>query len=124
MGESISIEDYKFDGFDQFIKFLEKREYSYESESEKMLNRLMRKAQEEDFEITDDLKNAAAKINTVKIKDINRYESKISSLIEKEIASRFLYEKGKIKMGLRNDEEIKEAIDLLHDGAKYNSLLK
>jgi len=124
MGESISIEDYQFDGFDQFIDFLEKREYSYESESEKMLNKLMRKAQEEEFEISDELKNAAAKINTIKIKDITRYEDKISSLIEKEIAGRFLYEKGKIKMGLRNDEEIKEAIDLLHNDAKYQSLLK
>lgn len=124
MKEAPSIEDYKFDGFDQFIKFLEKRDYSYESESEKMLNKLMRKAQEENFEISDDLKNAASKINTVKIKDIARFEGRITNLIEKEIASRFFYEQGKIKMGLRNDEEIKEAIDLLKNQAKYDSLLK
>ncbi len=124
MPEMTSIEDFKFDGFDQFVDFLKKRDYSYESESEKMLNRLMAKAQEENFEITDELKDAAEKINTVKIKDITKYEAKISSLIEKEIASRFFYEKGKIKMGLRNDEEIKEAIDLINDPAKYNSLLK
>jgi carboxyl-terminal processing protease len=124
MDEMTSIEDYRFDGFDQFIKFLEKRDYSYESESEKMLNKLMMKAQEENFEISDELKNAASKINTVKIKDIARYEDRITSLIEKEIASRFFYEQGKIKMGLRNDVEIKEAIDLLKNQAKYDSLLK
>ena len=124
MDDQISIEDYKFDGFDQFITFLEKRNYSYESESEKILNKLMMTAQEEEFEISDELKNAASKINTVKIKDIARYEDRITSLIEKEIASRFFYEQGKIKMGLRNDIEIKEAIDLLKNQAKYSSLLK
>jgi len=60
----------------------------------------------------------------VKIKDITKYEGRITSLIEKEIASRFFYEQGKIKMGLRNDVEIKDAISLLNNDAKYNSLLK
>jgi len=45
-------------------------------------------------------------------------------LIEKEIASRYYYQQGKIKIGLRNDDEIKEAITLLRDEAKYKSLLK
>ncbi len=124
MGETMSIEDFKFNDFNQFITFLEKRDYSYESESEKMLNKLLAKAQEENFEITADLKNAAGKINEVKIKDITKYENRITSLIEKEIASRFFYEQGKIKMGLRNDVEIKDAISLLNNDAKYNSLLK
>ena len=39
-------------------------------------------------------------------------------------ATNLCYEQGKIKMGLRNDVEIKEAIELLGNKAKYESLLK
>ncbi len=44
-------------------------------------------------------------------------------MIEKEIASRYYYEKGKIQMGLRNDKEIEESIKLLKDTGKYQKLL-
>jgi carboxyl-terminal processing protease len=45
-------------------------------------------------------------------------------MIEKEIVSRFFYEKGRIKIGLRNDPEIKEAVKLFDDKSKYDTLLK
>jgi carboxyl-terminal processing protease len=45
-------------------------------------------------------------------------------MIEKEIVSRFFFEKGRIKVGLRNDKEIEEAVKLLGDSAKYEAILK
>jgi len=44
-------------------------------------------------------------------------------MIEKEIASRYFYEKGKIEIGLRNDVEIKEAVRILNDEETYKKIL-
>ena len=44
-------------------------------------------------------------------------------MIEKEIASRYFYEKGKIEIGLRNDIEIKQAVSLLNNDTEYKKAL-
>ena len=43
--------------------------------------------------------------------------------IEKEIAARYYFESGKIQIGLRNDSEVREAIALINNPAKYDKLL-
>ena len=45
-------------------------------------------------------------------------------MIEKEIVSRNLYEKGRIQIGLRNDKEIQEALSLFSNVARYDRILK
>ena len=44
-------------------------------------------------------------------------------VLEEEIASRYYYEKARIEASFDNDIEIREAILLLKDTVKYNSLL-
>ena len=58
-----------------------------------------------------------------KKQDLTKYKAEIIDLIEKEIVSRYHYQRGKIQIGLRNDVEIVEAVKLLNDLPKYNSLL-
>ena len=52
-----------------------------------------------------------------------KYKEGLIKIIEKEIAGRYYYQEGKIKMGLRNDDEIQEAIAVLRDTDKYNEIL-
>ena len=52
-----------------------------------------------------------------------KYKNELIKLIEKEIAGRYYYQKGKIQMGLRNDQEIEEAIKVLNDQARYQQVL-
>ena len=59
-----------------------------------------------------------------KKKEIYSFQEEITDYIEKEIVSRYYYEKGKIQIGLRNDTEVKDAIDILKDPAKYKKLLE
>lgn len=119
-----AVEQYKFSGFDDFIKFLENRGFDYETDSEKILRELKEKAGKDGYAIDADIKSAEAKIKAVKKDAILQNQSAIVDLIEKEIVGRYYYQLGKVKIGLRNDKEIQEAIRLLNDATKYTQLLQ
>jgi carboxyl-terminal processing protease len=55
---------------------------------------------------------------------LEQHQEAIINEIEREIVSRYYYQKGKIQMGLKNDQEIKDAISILRDQKRYNDLLK
>jgi carboxyl-terminal processing protease len=90
-----------------------------------MLQDLEKKAKEENYlgAIEADLKAMRTKIEEDKAQDIYKYKAQIKNLLEREIVSRYYYEKGKIELGLQNDEEIKEAIKVLNDEILYKKLL-
>ena len=119
------VKDFHFTQFDEFVKFLESRNYFGETESDKLLNDLREKAKKEKYydAIAADLKAAENKMTAEKKAEILSHRKDITDLIEKEISSRYYYEKGKIQMGLRNDKEIDEAIKLLKDTPRYQKIL-
>lgn len=85
----------------------------------------MKKAKDENLiaDIEPQIKVMQAQIKKEKDKDLETYKEAIINEIEKEIVSRYYYQKGKIQVGLKNDKEIKEAIDVLRDKTKYEKLL-
>jgi carboxyl-terminal processing protease len=119
------VKDFHFTQFDEFVKYLETRNYFGETESDKLLNDLREKAKKEKYfdAIAADLKAAENKLTAEKRAEIISHKKDITDLIEKEISSRYYYEKGKIQMGLRNDKEIDEAIKLLKDIPRYQKIL-
>ncbi len=119
------VKDFHFTQFEEFVKYLETRNYFGETESDKLLNDLREKAKKEKYfdAIAADLKAAESKLTTEKKAEILSHKKEITDLIEKEISSRYYYEKGKIQMGLRNDKEIDEAIKLLKDIPRYQKIL-
>ena len=119
------VKDFHFTQFDEFVKYLESRNYFGETESDKLLNDLREKAKKEKYydAIAADLKAAENKMTAEKKAEILSHRKDITDLIEKEISSRYYYEKGKIQMGLRNDKEIDEAIKLLKDTPRYQKIL-
>jgi carboxyl-terminal processing protease len=120
-----SVKEFHFTDFDGFVKYLEARNFFGETESDKLLSDLKEKAKKEKFleAIAADLKSAENKMQAEKKAEILNHKKDLTDLIEKEIVSRYYYEKGKIQMGLRNDKEIDEAIKLLRDTPRYLKLL-
>ncbi len=120
-----SLELYHFTKFNEFTDFLKKKNFSYDTESEKLLKDLITKGKKEGLtdSFTPNIKAMQAAIDQKKSLEIAQNKSIIISEIEKELASRMQYVKGKIKMSLRNDEEVQKAIDILSDDAKYKSIL-
>lgn len=122
--ESISdIESFHFTDWNDFMQYLDQHNFSYDLDSEKLLKELKKKSVSEGFALDPEIKAMEAKIKAGKKEEVTRYQAAIVNLLEKEIAGRYYYQKGKTQMGLRNDKEIAEAITVLHDPVKYNKLL-
>jgi carboxyl-terminal processing protease len=117
---SLSDADYQF-----FVNSLSDKDYSYETASERALNNLERQAKEENYysELQADITSMKKQIQTDKANDLVKYKKSIKDLLEREVVSRYYYEKGRIQVGLKNDDEVKEAINLINNPARYNELL-
>ncbi len=117
-------EKFKFDDFDGFVAFLAKRNFQYDSESEKLIKKLREEAKKEKYAaIESELMAIESKVLADKKNDVQKHKAEIVHEIENEIISRYYFEKGMIKMNLRNDAEIESAIKLLNDPTKYKGLL-
>lgn len=118
-----SIEDLQFTDYDAFLRFLETRSFHFTTKSEQLLQQLKQTATQEGYELGDLTSNLGSAIKREQQKILKEYQSVITDLIEKEVAARFYYEEGRVRLGLRNDIEVKEAIQLLQDRARYDQLL-
>ncbi len=120
-----SVDLFKFEDFDDFVSFLQKKNFKYETKSEKALEKLGKIADKEGFAevFKMDLKTIQNKIDEEKKNELYENKEAIISLIEKEIASRYYFQKGRIQIGLRNDQEIKEALEIFKDENRYRELL-
>ena len=117
------MEDFKFTRWDEFVNYLTAQNFAYDTQSEKLLEQLRKQSKEDGYIAEADIKALENKVLNAKKNDLETHKEAIVDMIEKEIASRYYYEKGKIKVGLRNDKEIKEAIRLLNDKAAYAEVL-
>ncbi len=118
--------EFKFTEFADFMNFISNESFSYDTETEQMLTKLAEKAKEDKYydAVSYDIKSIRDKILQNKKNDIKKYKEQITSDIEKEIVNRYYYKKGQIEVALRNDGEIKEAIQLLNDDDRYKKILK
>ncbi len=122
--ESIAgVEEFHFTEFENFLAFLDEKNYEYESESEKTLKSLEEKIMEEGISLKNDIQQLRTKIQSAKQGELIKYKEDIIDLVEKEISGRYYYQRGKVQMGLRNDIEIKEAVKLINDPALYKKTL-
>jgi len=116
---------FDFSEFNEFLSFVEQNKFEYETQTEKALNDLKKSAEKQGLsdEMNAQLSALESVVTNSKKQDLERNKSTIVNLIEKDIASRFHFQKGKIEVGLKNDPEIKEAIRILGDPAEYKKLL-
>ncbi len=112
--------------YDDFKKFVAaKKDFKYESATQEALKKLIDTAKKEDYyekskEEFDDLEQMLA-LDVQK--DLGIFRKEISKLLGSEIVKRYHYQKGAIKFSLKEDKELKEAVDLLNDESKYSGLL-
>ncbi|MEM6878513.1 MAG: S41 family peptidase [Bacteroidota bacterium] len=119
-----SVADFRFADWDNFTQFLSEGEYAFTSQTERLIEKAQTQASEEGYSIDAQIASLQAAIDSRQTEAINEYQDEIIKLIEKEIASRYYYQKGRVQMGLRNDAEVVEAISILNDAARYNGVLR
>ena len=111
--------------FQDFMTFTSGKDYNYNTDTEDALQKFKDQATKENYltELNTEYESLLIKLKRNKSNDIEKYKTEIMQALEEEIASRYYYEKARIEASFDNDLEIKEAIALLKDTAKYSALL-
>ena len=121
------ISDFSFtdDDYQNFINFLEGKDFDYQTKSEDHLNKLIETAKKEKYydNASDEFASLQLKLAHDKSKDLRVFKEEIKQLIAKEIVGRYYFQNEKIQISLVNDIQINKAIELLSDLDNYYSIL-
>ena len=117
------VEDFRFKDFQAFQAFAKAKNFQYDIESETILKNLEKTSVKEGQNLSAELKTLRSKIAQSKADALENEKATIIDLLEKEIAGRYYYQRGKTQMNLRNDKEVKEAVNLLKDKERYEGIL-
>ncbi|GAA4329593.1 S41 family peptidase [Mucilaginibacter gynuensis] len=111
--------------YDEFVKYLADKNYSYTSTSEKLLNTLKTEAtKEKQFnEIQAEYDVLKNKLLTSKKNDVKQHKEEIKQLLENEIVSRYYYEKGRYETHFKYDKELARAIKTMQDQTQLTAIL-
>jgi len=113
------------DIYNNFKNYVKEHHFTYESKSEQALQDLIETAKKEKYYdgAAEAFKTLHADLSHNIDQDMNRFSSDIKDLLRDEIVSRYYYQKGAIKASMGDDKDIEAAVKLLHNPAKYRSLL-
>lgn len=119
-----SIETFTFKDWDDFQQFVQRRQFTYETESEKKLRDLATLAASEGLSVQAEIQALERKIKADRTGEMARNRARIIREIEEEIIGRIYFQGGKVRKRLKNDPEVEEAIKLLRDSDRYRAILK
>ncbi|SEO43219.1 C-terminal processing peptidase-3. Serine peptidase. MEROPS family S41A [Mucilaginibacter gossypiicola] len=112
--------------YNDFIKYLADKNYSYTTTTEKLLTRLKVEAtKDKQFnDIQGEYEGLKTKLMASKKNDLVQHKDEIKQVLENEIASRYYYEKGRYETNFKYDKELAQAVKTMQDKAQLASILK
>ncbi len=112
---TITDEDYK-----NFMDFAKSKNFSYETELDKLLKMTMNKYDED---IKKELSILQKKIEIKKEENFLSFKEQIKKIIENEIVSRFYFQNGRIEASLSFDKDIKKSYEIFNNLESYKNIL-
>jgi len=114
--------------YDDFVKFVKDKGFSYTTESEKAVEKLKKMAKEEGYldQIKQQIEQLEKDLAADKANDLQKNRKDIEELLVSEIVSRYYYQKGRIIAALQNDPDLKRAFEILlntNGKNEYNIIL-
>ncbi|MBK7762704.1 MAG: S41 family peptidase [Bacteroidetes bacterium] len=111
--------------FNDFVKWLDGKDYSYKSKAEEALDKFKEVAVKENYfeAIKNDYALVQKSLSHDKTQDLMKNKKEILRLLQDEIVSRYYFQRGRYQNQLLDDEEIKEAISVLSNPTKYQGIL-
>lgn len=108
-----------------FLNFIKDKDYTYKTETEKLLEELKKTAADEQYfgAIEDTYEILQKKIEEDKASDAQKFKTEISLYIASEIVARYYYQKGRVIFQLSEDPDIAEAMKILLDSKQYQKIL-
>ena len=121
------VEDFQLTDADyaDFKEMLKKRDFTYDRQSEEVLKKLKEFAEFEGY-----MENAKEGFAALEKKlqhnldlELDRFAKDIKPLIAEEIVKRYYFEKGAVQETLKDDADLKKAIEVLQQPEEYNKVL-
>lgn len=111
--------------YDNFISWLEGKEYDYTTYLEKSIEDMKKNAEKVDYydEVKDQIEALEKRVKHSKEQDLVTNKEEIMEIMSQEIVSRYYFQEGMIQSGLRHDKEIQIATDLLKEPIKIEMVL-
>ena len=114
--------------YNDFVKFVKDKGFSYTTESEKALEKLKKMAKEEGYleQIKPQVEQLEKNLAADKANDLQKNRKDIEELLVSEIVSRYYYQKGRIKAALQDDPDLERAFEILlntNGKNEYNTIL-
>lgn len=113
------------DDYNQFVRTLAGKDYSYESKSERLLSQLKSTIEIENKNevLKADLESLKVKMESAKNSDLITHQAEIKRALETQIVSRYFYEKGKIEQSFQYDKELAKAKSVLANPSLLSAIL-
>ncbi|MCI1647956.1 MAG: S41 family peptidase [Bacteroides sp.] len=120
-------EDFKVTDTDyaDFKAMVKKSDFKYDQQSEKILKSLKEAAEFEGYlsDTSEEFKSLEKKLKHNLDRDLDYFSKDIKSMIALEIVKRYYYQRGGVIEQLKDDKNLKEAIQILNDPVRYKKML-
>ncbi len=112
--------------FNDFKSYLEKSGFEYETSTEKELNEMLEKAEDEELKsrISGEINNIQKEIKAHKKQELDNKKPEIVSLLTDEIIKRYFYKEGLYEYYTTHNPEISKAKFILNNPSEYAEILK
>ena len=121
------VQDFKLtdEDYNAFKEFVCNSDFKYESNSGKALESLIKIAQREGLadKAQDEFKSLESKLQYDLKNDLDVFRNDLEKLIAMEIVVRYYYQRGVVEHNLKSDKFLDEAVRLLGDRKRYDSIL-
>ncbi|HOK39032.1 MAG: S41 family peptidase [Bacteroidales bacterium] len=111
--------------YNDFVEWLQDKDFDYQTETEIKLNELIQKSKDEKyFDLAENEINILKqKFAHDKNKDLQLFKDEISEILAQEIIIKYYYQNGLIKYSLKNDPEIIKAVEIAKNDTEYKKIL-
>lgn len=120
--EQFTVTDADYADFKALVK---SADFKYDQQTEKMLKSLKEMAEFEGYltDAAEEFKALEQKLSHNLDRDLDHFSKEIKNMIAVEIIKRYYYQRGSIIEQLKDDDDLKEAVKVLTDPAKYKEVL-
>ncbi len=109
-----------------FVTWMKGKTYSVQSPVEVELNELTEEAKREKFydELKPQLDQIKGRLADTRKNELMHHKGQLKQVLEREIVSRYYFEKGSVESGFKYDQEVKTAMQVLRNQPEYKKILK
>ena len=120
--EQFAVTDADYAEFKEKVK---KADFKYDQQSEKLLKSLKDMAEFEGYldDAKSEFESLEKKLTHNLDRDLDHFSKEIKEMIAIEIVKRYYYQRGGIIQQLKDDADLKEAMQVLGDSVRYNKIL-